>query len=1413
MQITAVPVGYTYPSTVAVAQLPAQYTILGTPNTIATSGSYGGTFTVTPAAGPVTLDIPMDPQPSIGMFARKVAAANSVELGGYMDYTVDIKSTLTVDLNKVVLRDVLPHGFAYMAGTTQQDGVKVADPVGGKGPQLTFTIGTLAAGTTTTFKYRARVGPGSLQGDGNNIAWSESPNRRSNVAQAKVNIIPGMLGDQAYMFGKVYMDCNNDRMQGLEEVGIPSVRLYLEDGTFVITDVEGKWSLYGLKPRTHIVKVDRITLPKNALLINLSNRHGGDANSQFVDLKKGDWHRADFAISNCTEDIRKEVYERRDQGEVFVSELQRNVHEVQTVNGLPIPVAKGRSPIASGMLDPHRPIVGVENSNVPQGLNAANSNLPDAPIRDVMQVPISKRMPLMNNDFGFVDLHDGDILPYRQTNVTIKGTAQNRFTLWVNGKPISGKYVGQKSTLPSKSLEVWEYIGLDLKPGKNILRAAVKDGFGNVRGEKKITVIAPGDLAKLRVTIPESADADGHSQVLILAELLDKNDVPVTVRTPLTLEASLGRWLAKDVNPIEPGVQVFIQGGKREFKLIAPQTLGEAKIRISSGVITNTSQLDFLPALRPMLAVGVIEGRVQLNNFDLKNIMPVRQRDSFEQELRLYSRSNGKRDSAGRAAVFLKGRVLGSFLLTAAYDSDKTVKDRLFRDIQPSEYYPIYGDSAIKGFDAQSTNKLYVRVDHERSWLLYGDFTTQADAEDVRKLSLYSRSLTGVQQHYENSVVSVDGFATRDVSRQVTEELAANGTSGPYYMAQTNMLVNSEKIEILTRDRNQPAVILKTQSLQRFADYQIEPISGRIIFVKPVHSLDANLNPQIIRITYERDQGGQKFWTSGLTGNVQIGDHVKVGGTYVKDKNPLNPSSLSGAHAQFKLGELITATAELGRTNSLAAGTGEAKRAEILLKAGTTQGRVYVGSSDIAFNNPSALLNNGREEAGAELTLSAVGTNLKGQVIHTSDKASGAQRRGLDLSANRQVADWLTAELGYRHSVDSNNLTTPVTTGATIGAKTSRSTRLKLSSQIPSMPELGVYGEYERDISTASKRRAALGADYQFANQGKLYIRHEFLTSNSGAFGLNNSQNSASTVVGVDSSYMQDGHLFSEYRERDAISGREAEAAIGLRNGWHVAKGVRLSTSLERVRSLGGGTVNSTSVGAGLEYTADQLLKASTRLELHYGMAENSVLSTFGLARKLSFDWSLLGKNTYSRRTTLATNNDLIENKMQLGFAYRQTHKNNIHWLAMYELGYKKDDAAGSWRQSHLLSSHINVQPTRPLTLTGRYAIKWFNERLNGMKFKYGLQVASARAMYDITERWDAGLIGSTMYSNGFATKHYGMGAETGYLVHTNLWLSLGYNAFGFSDKEGLANQYTDKGVFLRLRYKFDETLFDGFGQ
>ncbi|HEX7465417.1 MAG TPA: hypothetical protein VF309_02170, partial [Usitatibacter sp.] len=632
-----------------------------------------------------------------------------------------------------------------------------------------------------------------------------------------------------------------------------------------------------------------------------------------------------------------------------------------------------------------------------------------------------------DNKLAFVDVKDGDTLAYAQSNVRVKGVAGSTFKLTVNGAELPDSRVGKRSVLAEKEVQAWEFIGVELKPGANTLTVVQVDSFGNARGSETIRVLAPGKLARLVIELPAAGGiADGKTPVKVVVTLADANGVPVTVRTAVTLEASKGRWQVEDLDANEPGVQVFVEGGRGEFLLTPPLEAGESQVYASSGRLKAQARLDFLPELRNMIAAGVIEGIVNVRNINTRALVPARASDAFEQEIRQLSRdwNGGKSQAGARAAFYLKGKIKGEYLLTAAYDSDKDTQERLFRDIQPDEFYPIYGDSAVRGFDAQSTSKLYVRVDKGRSYLLFGDFTTNSPTE-ARKLSNYNRSLTGIKEHYENSRVSVNAFAARDTTRQVIEELRANGTSGPFQLGTQGALVNSETVEIIARDRNQPAIIVSSVPQTRFSDYEIEALTGRILFKAPVPSVDQNLNPVFVKVTYEVDQGGPQFWVAGVDAQVKLGDRVEVGGVYVKDKNPLAPFTLGGANMTVKLGAATYIITEVARSETgLDDVKGNAERIEFKHDSKDLKATAYVARTDLGFENPGAYLTQGRSEAGGKLDYKISDRlTLRAEALRTADLATSSTRDGEAVSITYQIAEKLSFELGVRHASEKDGAT------------------------------------------------------------------------------------------------------------------------------------------------------------------------------------------------------------------------------------------------------------------------------------------------------------------------------------------------------------------------------------------------------
>jgi uncharacterized repeat protein (TIGR01451 family) len=271
--------------------------------------------------------IPLDPISQNDLLINKVAATNVVELGDSVKYTIRINNTTNGVLTGATIRDALPAGFRYIAGTARVNGAAIADPIG-TGPTLSFTLPPIAAGQTAELTYFVRVGAGAQQGDGINRAQLYVGGRpRSNLAAFKVRVTGGVLGDDACIIGKVYSDCNGDHVQnnvgGSNELGIPGVRIVMETGAYAITDSEGKYNICPVTPMTHVLRVDRRTLPQGSRLMPSSNRNAGDGTSLFVDVQKGDLFRADFIEGSCSPQVLDQVKARRAQGEVSGPETER----------------------------------------------------------------------------------------------------------------------------------------------------------------------------------------------------------------------------------------------------------------------------------------------------------------------------------------------------------------------------------------------------------------------------------------------------------------------------------------------------------------------------------------------------------------------------------------------------------------------------------------------------------------------------------------------------------------------------------------------------------------------------------------------------------------------------------------------------------------------------------------------------------------------------------------------------------------------------------------------------------------------------------------------------------------------------------------------------------------------------------
>ncbi|QJE01913.1 DUF11 domain-containing protein [Massilia forsythiae] len=1352
------PSNYSFPSRVALADLPGEHDVYA-------SYSYGGDFVVSASTGAVMLDLPLDPVPG-ALYLEKAASRATAEVGDFVDYTLRVHNTAEQALVGVEVEDRLPAGFSLVPGSVRLGGVQAADPDGTRGPALRFAIGSLASASDAVLRYRVRIGAGALQGDGINRARATSAAPlalSSGTAAAKVKVSAGVFSEKAFIEGTVFADCDGNRRRDAGEPGVPGVRVYLEDGSFAQTDADGRYSFAEVRPRTHVAKVDGATLPQGAALAALSNRNGGDAASRFVDVHEGELAKADFALHACSPALREAIAARR-------------------------AAAKDMENSAAKALE--RPAAAAATASAKAASQADLESL--------------------DNSLAFVGLDDGAVLARAVATVRVKGGAGVTFTLAVNGKPVPEARIGKRSTVAAKQLESWEFVGVAFEAGANVLEVSQRDGFGNPRGSRRITVVAPGALARIRLAFDKpGVAADGKSLAMLRVDLEDAAGVPVMERTALTLEAGRGEWQQADLDPHQPGLQLFVEGGHAELALRAPQEPGEAAIRASSGAVQAAGRVDFVPDLRPLVAAGVVEGAVSLNRIAGNVGNPARGFAGFEDQLRHFSTSDGPNavQVGAHAAMFAKGKVGDDILLTAAYDSDKVVEQKLFRDLDPTAFYPTAGDNAQRGFDAQSTSRLYLRADRNKSWLLFGDMTPPG-VTPARNLGAYNRALNGLRHHYEEGGLSVDSFASHDSTRQMVEEIPANGTSGPYLTGSGVMVINSERIEIMVRDRNRPGVLLSSRVLARYADYDIEPLTGRILLRAPVPSLDADLNPITIRISYEIDQGSPEFWVAGSAVQYRIGKLAEVGASYVDDRNPAAPTTLASVNATVRPDDNTSITVEAAHMDKQHA-DGRAARIDATRKDGKLESHVYAGRAGVDFDNPAASLPKGRAEAGARVVYRAdERISFGGEIIHSADLVTGASRDGGQLNAAYAFGNGIRVEGGVRRAHEEAGNASTV-----LAQPDLTSVRAKLAAQVPNLPQAGVFVEAEQDIHDNGRRMVALGGDYRLAGGSRLYGRHELISSLGSNYALNDGQQRNATVFGVDTDYMKDGRMFSEYRARAAGSdGRQAEAAIGLRNLWSVARGVRLNTAFERVKVLAGAAANeAVALAAGVEVARSPDWKANMRLELRHAVDSDSLLHTLGLAYRLSESWSLLGKNTLAATRSRANDSLRLNELLQSGVAYRALESLGWNGLAKYEYKVERDTGiANLERAVHSIGVTANWQPLRETLLSARYAAKLAHDRSGGYDTRSKAQLLAARLVQELRGGWDVGASVRALVDGGTRGRQFGAGLEAGYQLRKNTWISAGYNLLGFREPDLAGADATARGAYVRLRMKFDERLLEG---
>ncbi|MCH9673357.1 MAG: DUF11 domain-containing protein, partial [Gammaproteobacteria bacterium] len=330
-------------------------------------GSLEQNFLV-PIGPAIKIDLPLDPIPTASaLFISKLASKKQIGVGESLRYQIRLENQATGPISGVNVIDTLPPGARYQSGSATRDGAPMPDPtVSADGRTLSFALGTLALSEVANLSYVVSVGvhragrppnPGWLT---NRAYATSAAGLKSNVATAKVRLRDDLLREKSYLLGRVIVESCDDNPSN-DVHGLAGVRLYLEDGTNVLTDAAGRWHIEGINPGVHVVQVDLSTLPAGyeVMPCNDDSRNAGTAFSRFVDVRGGTVWRTDFRVrrtSTPTKAVTANAIEQSLRAAVTDNRIQYT-YEVK------FPAQSIENPVATIMLPDG--VTYIEGRNIP----------------------------------------------------------------------------------------------------------------------------------------------------------------------------------------------------------------------------------------------------------------------------------------------------------------------------------------------------------------------------------------------------------------------------------------------------------------------------------------------------------------------------------------------------------------------------------------------------------------------------------------------------------------------------------------------------------------------------------------------------------------------------------------------------------------------------------------------------------------------------------------------------------------------------------------------------------------------------------------------------------------------------------------------------------------------------------------
>ncbi|MEA3002945.1 MAG: hypothetical protein QOH81_1733 [Sphingomonadales bacterium] len=1382
--VVEAPAGYHAPSERSPAELALLVGPDGAPYQIDTA-SYGAAFAVTGPAG-VWVAIPLD---KIGkpIDLSKKADKGEAAPGDTIVYSVVVRNPdPRVVTSAITLTDRFPAEMRLRAGTLRVDSRPATARFAPDGRSFDVDVPPVGPGRSASVSYGMEVLGSAKDGEAvNRIQGHDDKGATSNTADATVRIRRDAIADRVTIEGRVSDGCTAGAR------GLAGVRIMIEDGSYAVTDGEGRYHFEGVTSGTHVVQMDDTSLPIDRAAVDCApdTRSGGRAFSRFVDGRGGDLKRIDFHAAPAPARA-----PRAAPGEAGAARARPAPASDAAAAGAERDWTEGQQP-GIGWLFP------------------APDHNPRAPI----------------------------------VRVAIKHLTGQNVKLFSGGRPVDAvAYDGEnKSGDGSFAVSIWR--GIPLETGATELSAEIRNADGTLAGTLHRTVrygASPMHAELLRDR--SSLVADGVTRPVFAVRLTDRDGRPVrhglvgdfAVPEPyypaVEADAQQARQLA-GLERARPFWHVQGDDGIAYVELEPTTASGSVSLRFTfrDGATSREQRLDAWldPGQRPWTIVGLAEGTIGYNRLDNR--------------LEALGAEHGKMLTDGRLALYAKGRIRGKWLLTLAYDSDKKKEETRFAGaIDPNSYYTIYADRSERRYDAASMKKLYLKLERPQFYALFGDYQTGIDEP---QLARYVRAFTGAKAEYRSARVSALAFAADAPGTHRRDDIQGNGLSGLYALGARNILPNSERIAIEVRDRLRSNRIVETRLLTRYVDYEIDYAAGTLRFREPILSRNSELDPQFIVAEYEVDGIARTHLNAGGRASWRTRDQkLQVAATGLHDATDQGSTDLAGADLRYRpdASTEIRAEAAVSRNQAAtgaaatAAGTATAwlveaehhgPRYDLLAYARQQQAGFGLGQLSGAENGTRKIGFDGRVKLLDALSLTGSGwieDYLASDARRVAARAL-LEYRGRDFSAragltfaddrlaNGGFARSTLLQLGATKRLMKNKLELDAQTEIPIGGDEGSvdfPAQHRFTARYAVASGIQLVGAYEiAKGDQIDARTARIGFDLQpwagakIAVTGNMQNIAEYGPRSFAAFGLSQS-------VALGRHWSADVSLDSN----KTLTGIDPSKVL---NPLHpVASGGFVGN--------GGLTEDFTAVTAGATYRA-RLWSVTGRAEYRAGGAGDRYGVTAAALRQIgdgsavggALDWfTAKGKGGQETRTA----------NLQLSWAHRPA---GSAWSWLEKLDLREDmvqgavagqpgpigapfTISGDARSRRVVNSlSINYAPDG-----GREISIFWGSRYVGSKLGTNDDVGGWSNLVGLDLRLDLGksvdlsLAASVREGAGARSFGYAIGPSLGLKPFDNGWISLGWNLIGFHDRDFEQSRYTRAGPYATMRFKFDQLSLAGLG-